>query len=113
ICSGFLISAISMYHMAGFNTDVSFKYIAVARMFQAMGFAFLFVPIQTLAYSDLPPGKSNNASALINLMRNLGGSVGISVGTTLLVRRSQIHQNYLGYHLTPTALPFQHPLQNL
>jgi DHA2 family multidrug resistance protein len=113
ICFGFLVSAMALYHLAGFNTQVSFKAIAVARMFQAFGFAFLFVPIQTLAYSDLPPNKSNNASALINLMRNLGGSVGISVGTTLLARRSQIHQDRLVSHLTPTSTAFQNALHHL
>jgi DHA2 family multidrug resistance protein len=113
ICFGFLVSAAALYHLASFDTLVSFRYIAVARMFQALGFAFLFVPIQTLAYSDLPSGKSNNASALINLMRNLGGSVGISVGTTLLARRSQIHQTTLVSHLTQTSFPFQHALHSL
>jgi DHA2 family multidrug resistance protein len=113
ICFGFLISAMALYHMASFDTQVSFKYIAVARIFQACGFAFLFVPIQTLAYSDLPPGKSNNASALINLMRNLGGSVGISAGTTLLARRSQIHQSNLVAHLTNTSVAFQKALHAL
>lgn len=113
ICLGFLVSALALYHLAGFNTLVSFRHIAVARMYQSLGFAFLFVPIQTLAYSDLPPGKSNNASALINLMRNLGGSVGISVGTTMLARRSQIHQDRLVSHLTPTSLPFQQALHNV
>jgi DHA2 family multidrug resistance protein len=102
-----------MYNLAKFNADVSFKVISVARIYQALGVAFLFVPIQTLAYSDLPPGKSNNASALINLMRNLGGSVGISVGTTLLARRSQIHQDRLVSHLTQTSVAFQHGLHNL
>jgi DHA2 family multidrug resistance protein len=82
-------------------------------MFQGLGFAFLFVPIQTLAYSDLPPGKSNKASALINLMRNLGGSVGISVGSALLARHSQIHQTYLVSHLTATATAFQNQLKSL
>jgi DHA2 family multidrug resistance protein len=113
VCFGFLVSAMALYHLSGFNTEVSFKVIAVARVFQAVGFAFLFVPIQTLAYSDLPPGKSNNASALINLMRNLGGSVGISVGTTLLARRSQIHQDRLVSHLTATSVAFQRGLHNL
>jgi DHA2 family multidrug resistance protein len=60
-------------------------------VFQAVGFPFLFVPITTLSYAGLPPDKSNNASALINSMRNLGASVGISVGTTLLARRGQFH----------------------
>jgi len=113
ILFGFLLIAASMYHLCSFEPGVSFESIALARMYQAAGFAFLFVPIQTLAYSKLPEGKSNHASALINLMRNLGGSVGISVATTLLTRRSQIHQDRLVSHLTPTALPFQNRLQFL
>jgi DHA2 family multidrug resistance protein len=113
ICFGFLVSAGALYHLSSFDTLISFKAIAVARIYQSIGFAFLFVPIQTLAYSDLPPGKSNNASALINLMRNLGGSVGISVGTTLLARRSQIHQDRLVSHLTTTSIAFQRALHNL
>jgi DHA2 family multidrug resistance protein len=113
IVFGFIISAFSLYHLAGFNTDVSFKKISLARVYQAAGVAFLFIPIQSLAYANLPQGKSNKASALINLMRNLGGSVGISVGTTLLSRRSQIHQNRLVSHLSPTSLPFQQQLHAL
>ncbi|HEV2320091.1 MAG TPA: DHA2 family efflux MFS transporter permease subunit, partial [Verrucomicrobiae bacterium] len=113
ILFGFLVSAVALDHLCSLDPDVSFKKIAIARMFQGVGFAFLFVPIQTLAYSNLPEGKSNKASALINLMRNLGGSVGISVGTTLLARRSQVHQGYLASHTTPVAIPFQHAWQNL
>lgn len=113
ICFGFIVMVFALWHLAGFNTRMSFGTIAVARMYQAAGLAFLFVPIQTLAYSDLPEGKSNKASALINLMRNLGGSVGISVVTTLLARRSQIHQHDLVAHLTPTAIHFQHQLNTL
>jgi DHA2 family multidrug resistance protein len=110
IAFGFIITAFALYHLAGFNTQVSFKQISLARCYQALGVAFLFVPIQSLAYANLPPGKSNQASALINLMRNLGGSVGISVGTTLLVRRAQMHQDRLVSHLTPTSLQFQQQL---
>ncbi|HEX3628601.1 MAG TPA: DHA2 family efflux MFS transporter permease subunit [Verrucomicrobiae bacterium] len=110
---GFIISALALDHMCSLPPDVSFRQVVLARMFQGVGFSFLFVPIQTLAYSNLPEGKSNKASALINLMRNLGGSVGISVGTTLLARRSQVHQGYLTYHTTPVAPAFQREWQNL
>jgi DHA2 family multidrug resistance protein len=113
ICFGFIVNCFALYYLSGFDTEASFKKLALARMIQGFGFAFLFVPIQTLAYSDLPPRKSNNASALINLMRNLGGSVGISVGSTLLARRSQIHQDRLVSHLTPTSPAFQNGLHNL
>jgi DHA2 family multidrug resistance protein len=60
-----------------------------------MGMAFLFVPINTISYAGMPPQASNQVSAMINLMRNVGGSIGISLVTTLIVRRAQIHQSYL------------------
>jgi DHA2 family multidrug resistance protein len=107
IATGFLVMSAAMFHLSGFVPDMSFKSLALARMFQGLGFAFLFVPINTLAYANLPEGKSNNASALINLFRNLGGSVGISVATTLLARHAQTHQDRLVTHLTATAYSFQ------
>lgn len=113
IAFGFVVVALSMNHFADFYPAVSFKVVATSRVFQACGLGFLFVPINTLAYSCLPPGKSNSASALINLMRNLGGSVGISVGTTLITRRSEIHQDRVVSSLTPTAMPYHGLLQFL
>ncbi len=113
ITFGFIISTFAMYHLTSFDTEVSFDTIMLARVYQAVALPFLFVPIQTLAYSDLPEGKSNNASALINVMRNLGGSVGISFGATFLVRRSQLHQQRLVSHLTSTAPLFQQRLHHL
>jgi MFS transporter, DHA2 family, multidrug resistance protein len=95
IAFGMLVEGIAMFNMCNFNTQVSFRTLAIARIFQASGLAFLFVPINTVAYSGLPPNKSNHASALINLSRNLGGSVGVAVANTLLFRRSQFHQNRL------------------
>jgi DHA2 family multidrug resistance protein len=59
------------------------------------GFAlsFVFVPITTQAYGTLPNQQIGNASGIFNLVRNIGGSVGISVAQTLLTRRSDAHQN--------------------
>jgi len=62
--------------------------------------AFLFVPINTAAYAFLPRDKNNAASGLINLSRNIGGSVGISFVTTMLARRAQVHQSVLVTHLS-------------
>jgi DHA2 family multidrug resistance protein len=110
---GLLITAGAMFHLTGFNTHVSFAHVAWARVLQAVGLPLFFVPLNTLAYSGLPPGKSNNASALINLMRNLGGGVGISVAVTLLERRAQLHTDRLVTHLTPYDTAFQIRMQNL
>jgi DHA2 family multidrug resistance protein len=100
IMFGFTTTGFALWSWTNLYTQVSFKVLVEARMFQAVGLAFLFVPINTLAYSGLPPGKSNDASALINLMRNLGGSVGISVVQTMLARRSQFHQSRMIENIT-------------
>jgi DHA2 family multidrug resistance protein len=102
IVFGLLCMSAAMEYMTHFDTAVSFYVLALARAGQAASMAFLFVPINTMAFSGLPEGKSNNASSLINLMRNLGGSVGISAVTTILDRRSQFHQERLVSHLTPS-----------
>ena len=54
------------------------------RVLQSAALPFLFVPINTLAFLDIPPDKTNNASALINLARNFGGSIGIAFASTVL-----------------------------
>jgi DHA2 family multidrug resistance protein len=68
---------------------------------QAGALGFLFVPVNTAMYAYVPPGKNNSASALVNLARNIGGSVGISLITTFLDRRQQFHQSRLAEHMTP------------
>ncbi len=80
-------------------------------MFQAAGMAFLFVPINTAAYAFLPREKNNAASGLMNLARNIGGSVGISLVTTMLDRRTQTHLNYLSGHISSSNPAFQSLLQ--
>ncbi|MBC7798375.1 MAG: EmrB/QacA family drug resistance transporter, partial [Pyrinomonadaceae bacterium] len=69
-----------------------------ARVFQAAGLAFLFVPINTISYAGIAPNKSSNVSALSNLARNIGGSFGIAILSTILSQRSQHHIETLGYH---------------
>jgi DHA2 family multidrug resistance protein len=97
---GLLILSFSLFHMTHFDLDIDFQTVAVARMIQAAGMAFLFVPINTAAYAFLPREKNNAASGLMNLARNIGGSVGISVVTTMLDRRTQLHLTNLASHLS-------------
>lgn len=92
---GLAITSLALIHMTTFNVDMDYRYAVMARCFQAAGLAFLFVPINTAAYAFVPRNKNNAASGLINLARNVGGSVGISLVTTLLDRRAQFHQNRL------------------
>ena len=98
---GLLVSAIGLFHMAGFNLQVDFRTAMEARIIQSAGMAFLFVPLNTMAFSSIAKEKANSATGLINLARNVGGSAGIATVTTMLARRSQYHQSVLVSHLTP------------
>jgi DHA2 family multidrug resistance protein len=73
--------------------------------------AFLFVPINTAAYAFLPREKNNAASGLMNLARNIGGSVGISLVTTMLDRRTQVHSSDLSRNLSAANPAFRAMLQ--
>ncbi len=70
------------------------------RMYQMSGLAFIFIPISILSYVGVPRDKSNQVSGISNFIRNLGGSVGISMLTTFLARQSQVHQTNLVAHAT-------------
>jgi MFS transporter, DHA2 family, multidrug resistance protein len=108
---GLSMLSFSLFHMTNFNLDIDFKTAVWARVIQAVGLAFLFVPINTAAYAYLPREKNNAASGLMNLARNIGGSVGISFVTTLLDRRTQKHVSDLMSHLTSANAQFQAMLQ--
>ncbi|PWU11021.1 MAG: EmrB/QacA family drug resistance transporter [Verrucomicrobia bacterium] len=98
--SGLLILALSLFHLSGFNLNMTFQQAALARVFQVGGIALIFVPITRVAYDGLHPTESNDAAALINLARNLGGSVGIALSNTVLSQRSQFHQARLIEHIS-------------
>jgi len=104
---GALIVALSLFHMATFNLDIDFHTAMTARIYQSAGMAFLFVPTNVMAFYFIPKVKFNNATGLINLARNIGGSFGIANVVTLLARRSQFHQTMLVSHMTPLDAPLQ------
>jgi DHA2 family multidrug resistance protein len=95
ILIGLCIETASLLYMSTFSLNVSYRQLAWARVIQASGLAFLVVPISTIAYAGLAATKTNQASAIINLSRNLGGSFGISIAQTWLARRQQFHQTFL------------------
>ena len=89
---GLSLLSFALFFMTRFDPQIDFKAAALARVLQGLGLSCLFVPINTAAYAFLPKEKNNAASGLINLGRNIGGSLGISVVTTMLSRRMQFHQ---------------------
>ena len=98
-----LVQAAALWNLSRLNADIGFWNAATARLFQAVALPFLFVPITTVAYAGLKPDQTNDASALLNVFRNLGGTFGISLSQALLSDRSQIHQAHLVEHLQPLA----------
>jgi DHA2 family multidrug resistance protein len=97
----FFVQALALGHLSGFNADVSFSHVATARLFQAIALPFLFVPINAQAYAGLDPRQFNQASALLNVARNIGGSIGISAAQALLAQREQVHQSFIVEGLNP------------
>jgi DHA2 family multidrug resistance protein len=93
IAIGFIGSAFASWWMTNFYLGVSFEVMMLARMAQMASLAFLFIPINTIIFRSVPANKTNNASALVNMARNFGGSVGLAFASTLLTRREQFHQS--------------------
>jgi MFS transporter, DHA2 family, multidrug resistance protein len=101
ICFGWLTIAIVMYYSTKrIDLSISFQAAMWLRVAQAIGLPFLFVPITLASYTGIPAERSNDASGLINFMRNIGSSVGTSMVTTMLARRAQFHQSVLSSHAT-------------
>jgi DHA2 family multidrug resistance protein len=111
---GWICLAAGMYYSTKrMDLLISFKSAAWLRVVQSFGLGFLFVPISLSAYIGIAPEKGNSVSGLINFMRNIGSSVGTSMVTTMLARRSQFHQSILTYHATNYDPAFRNQLQGL
>jgi MFS transporter, DHA2 family, multidrug resistance protein len=108
---GMAIIALAMWHTTVLTPDVDFRYFVWTRIDQTVGLPFLFIPITAASYASVPPDKTNQASALINVARYLGGSIGVSMAQTLLARREQFHQFRLTSHLYQSSLAYQQALR--
>jgi MFS transporter, DHA2 family, multidrug resistance protein len=91
---------VAMLGASRVDLAISFRDISELRVTQVIWLPFLFIPLSSVSYAGLPPDRSNEASALFNLMRNLGGSVGVSFVTTMLAERTQFHHERLAEHVT-------------
>ena len=89
---GLVIAAVSVYLMSRFNLQADFWSVIKPRIVQGFGLAMFFVPLTTLAMADIPQAQMGNATGLFNLVRNLGGAVGVSISSTLLARGAQHYQ---------------------
>jgi DHA2 family multidrug resistance protein len=111
VAIGLFITGYSLMRMANFNLEIDFRTALEAWTFSRLGLAFLFIPINVMAFHFIPKVKIKNATGIINLARNIGGSVGIANVATMLARRAQVHQATLVSHLTTLDAPYRTAVQ--
>jgi DHA2 family multidrug resistance protein len=111
--SGIIITAYSVYLMSLFNLEAGLSSIIWPRIVMGFGIGFVFVPLATMTMSGLRKEQMANGTAIFNLVRNLGGSVGVAFSATFLSRLSQVHQSQLIAHLTPFDRNFQMSLPGI
>src|SRR5262249_13796979 len=108
IAFGWMALALAMYYSTKrLDLQMSFWAAARLRILQYLPLGFIFIPTNTAAYVGVPAEKNNAVAGLINFMRNIGSSVGTSMVTTIIARRSQFHQTQLSAHVVPTNPNFQ------
>ncbi len=98
---GFGILAFSSWMFSHINLQIAMSNVTWPAIINGFATGFIFVPLTTLAMATLEKHEMGNATGVYNLMRNIGGSFGIAVVTTLLARGAQEHQQILAGHVTP------------
>lgn len=101
IAIGLTLVAYSLWLMTAWTPDVSQLSITVNAVLQGVGIGFVFVPISVVAFATLPPEVRTDGTASFNLIRNIGGAIGISVTSALLVRYTQVVHSDLAAHVDP------------
>ena len=101
VAFGFFALGLALAYATTLAPSMSFWDLAMLRLTQTFGLAFLFVPNSALAYATIPRELNTDASALYVMLRNVAGSVGIAFATSMVIERSQVHRAYLSEHLTP------------
>src|SRR3569833_1513354 len=103
--TGVILMGVSLYMMTGFAIEQPARPVIVSGVVQGLGLGLIFVPLQTLAFETLSTRFRPTGAALLNLSRNIGGSIGISVGSTQLVRMTQVAHADMAAGITMNKLP--------
>jgi MFS transporter, DHA2 family, multidrug resistance protein len=113
IIVGAVFAALSMYVLTNVYADLGYWFFAQSRIWLGVGLPLIFTPITAASYDALPPGKTDQASAMLNAARNTGGSIGISIVSNVLWDREQFHQNMLVGQAVPSGIPYQDTLHQV
>lgn len=104
--TGMALSAVSLWMMSLFSPIMDSTPFIVTGVIQGAGLGLLFVPLNTLAFATLAPDLRTDAASFFMLLRNLGGSIGVSLGVGVLARQTQISHADIGGALTPYSIPW-------
>ncbi|WP_260598570.1 DHA2 family efflux MFS transporter permease subunit [Sphingomonas endolithica] len=107
---GLIIAAYSLWDMTGWTIEMGSTPFIVTGLVQGVGLGLIFIPLNIMAFGTLPPHQRTEGASLMNLSRNIGGSVGISAVTVLLARNLQTSHAELGSHVTAGGLTAADPL---
>ena len=110
---GFFVFGLTTLYFGNITLDVSPTTLLMPILITGFALSFVFVPISIAAYGTLKNEQIGNASGLFNLMRNVGGSIGISIAQTLLTRRQDVHQNEIINSVPQTGAVFQQSVKQL
>jgi DHA2 family multidrug resistance protein len=105
--AGFLGFAICSLIFGTINLDIGPYTLLIPITLTGFALSFVFVPMSTLMMSTIPNKEMGNATGLANMLRNIGGSIGIAMATTALIRRADLHQTELGGHITASTWVYQ------
>lgn len=107
IAAGAIIIVVSMYQPTDTSADFGLWFFARSRMVPGVGLPLIFVPIIAASYVGVPQEKTDQASGMMNMARNTGGSIGISIVSSVLTHREQFHQSRLVEHAIPSRVQYQ------
>lgn len=97
---GFVVGALTMFDLARLNLNAGYWDIFWPQVFQGMALSCMMIPLMAVSVARISNEKMGNATSIFNLMRNIGGSFGIALMTTFLMRRNQFHQTRIGENVT-------------
>lgn len=107
IAAGAAVVVFAMYVLTSVTLDANFWFFAISRVYIGVGLPLIFISMTNASYAGIPPDKTDQASALINVARNVGGSFGVAISQTVLAQREQFHTARLVEHIVPSDPNYQ------
>ena len=110
---GLIVTGLAMGNITNLTPGADFAWFAWARVYLSFGLPFVFLAITTASYDGLEPRLSNQASGLINVARNLGGSIFVAMTQTAIQQREQFHGSRLVHDITLASPQYQEALRSV